>query len=103
MSEYHALGNIITNAIKEKRIIEFDYDGYHRIAEPHVYGAVDGKHELLIYQIAGRSSSGRLPDWRRMKLKKIINLILTGQYFVGKRGCTSGIHSSFDRKFAIVN
>ncbi|HJT85973.1 MAG TPA: hypothetical protein VJ697_15945 [Nitrososphaeraceae archaeon] len=103
MSEYHSLGNIITNAIKEKRIIEFDYDGYHRIAEPHVYGTVGGKHELLIYQIVGRSSSGRLPDWRRMKLKKITNLMFTGQYFEGKRESSSGIHSSFDRRFAIVN
>ena len=103
MSEYHPLGNIITNAIKEKQIIEFDYDGYHRVAEPHVYGTVDKKHELLVYQIAGRSSSGRLPDWRRMKLKKITNLMFSEQYFAGKRGYPSGIHSSFDRRFAIVN
>jgi len=28
----------LLNAIRNKQMIEFDYGGYHRIAEPHVYG-----------------------------------------------------------------
>jgi hypothetical protein len=64
---------------------------------------VEGKPELLVYQVGGRSSTGGLPDWRRMKLKKIKNHIFTRQYFKGKRGYPSGIHSSFDKRLAIVN
>lgn len=52
-----SMSDLIMIAITEKKIIEFDYDGYHRIAEPHVYGMLDGKYEVLVYQIGGGSSS----------------------------------------------
>lgn len=103
MSKNIVISRLLINAIENKQIIEFDYEGYHRIAEPHVYGILDGKHELLVYQIAGGSSSGGLPDWRRVKLKKISNFKIREQYFKGKRAFLSGKHSSFDRRLAIVN
>lgn len=56
----------LVDAIRNKRIIEFDYGGYHRIAEPHVYGLNGGVEQLLVYQVAGGSSSGGLPEWRRV-------------------------------------
>lgn len=90
-------------AIAEKKIIEFDYNGYHRIAEPHVYGTFGGKYELLIFQIGGGSSTGRIPNWRRVKLSKVSNLVLTDRIFPGKRRVPSGKHSSFDRRIAIVS
>lgn len=86
----------------EKKIIEFNYQGYHRIAEPHIYGIKDRKYQILVYQIAGGSSSGGLPEWRCMKLAEASEMILTQQYFNGPRPYLSGEHSSFDEIIAVV-
>jgi len=64
------MDGMIRQAINEKRLLEFDYDGYHRIVEPHVYGRKNEEDEILVYQLRGGSSSGRL-GWKRMKLKGI--------------------------------
>ena len=96
------IDDIIKTGIEEKRLLEFDYDGHHRIAEPHVYGALNGINELLCFQIRGGSSSGRIPDWRRFKLRAISNLKLLDEHFHGIRPFPSGVHSSFDRRFYIV-
>ena len=92
----------IIKAIRGKRLIEFDYHGYHRVAEPHVYGQNHGVDQLLVYQIRGGSSSGRLPDWRRVDLQGIINLIATEETFHGPRSNVSGRHSTWDRTYEIV-
>lgn len=98
-----SMNDLIRTAIAEKRIIEFDYDGYHRIAEPHIYGVLNGINELLTFQLRGGSSSGGIPDWRRFKLQGISNLKLLDEHFPGKRPHPSGVHSSFDRRFYIVD
>lgn len=77
--------SIIRNAIDNKEIIEFIYHGYLRITEPHVYGMHKGKRQILVYQIGGRTSSGRIPDWRRINLDEISGLRATGQKFGGPR------------------
>lgn len=89
-------------AINEKKLLDFDYDGYHRIAEPHVYGKKDGEDAVLVYQVSGQSSSGGLPNWRRMKLKGITNMKVLDETFPGKRP-VSGSHSSFDTTYLIVS
>ena len=96
------LDSLIKHAIANKRIIEFDYDGNHRIAEPHIYGTLDRKYELLAYQIGGGSSSDKIPNWRRVKLNKVSNTIVTERTFPCKRRFPSGRQSSFDRRIAIV-
>lgn len=48
----------IKAAIENKHLLEFDYDGFHRIVEPHVYGIQDGKQQILVFQVDGESSSG---------------------------------------------
>ena len=95
--------DIIQTAISEKKIIEFDYHGYHRIAEPHIYGILDGEHDILVFQIDGESSSGGLPQWRRMHLNEISNMRITDQRFPGPRSNPSGKHSSFDTILAVVH
>jgi hypothetical protein len=96
------MDSIIKTAIATKRLLEFTYDGLPRIVEPHVYGVQDGKHQLLAYQIGGRSSSGNLPNWRRMDLDKISNMRMLDQTFPGSRPTPSGKHSSFDTTIAVV-
>jgi hypothetical protein len=40
------IGAVISTAITNKKIIELDYNNHHRIAEPHVYGVLDGKEQV---------------------------------------------------------
>lgn len=97
------MNEVIIRAINEKKLLEFNYDGLLRIAEPHVYGTKDGKSELLVYQVRGQSRSGGLPNWRRIDLKKANNMKILDESFPGRRPTPSGKHSSFDTTIAIVN
>lgn len=84
-------------------MIKFDYHGHIRIAEPHVYGIKDTKESLLVYQTGGSSSSGGIPEWRRMFVNEITNPEILSESFPGKRYTQSGEHSNFDRIIAIVD
>ncbi len=92
----------IVKAIREKKVIEFDYQGYHRVAEPHVYGQNHGVDQLLVFQIGGGSSSGNLPDWRRVDIHEMTNLLITEKTFHGARPNVSGKHSTWDSTYEIV-
>ncbi len=99
---YHNIDNIIRTAISNRNIIEFTYHGRDRIAEPHVYGVYKGRRQLLVYQIGGHTSSGDLPDWRRINVDEILSIQITQQNFYGPRPNPSGEHSRFDEILAIV-
>lgn len=88
--------SIIRNAIANKNIIEFNYKGRTRIAEPHVYGIKNEKRQLLVYQVGGGTSSGRIPDWRRVALDEISGLKTTDQKFNRARDSPSGDYSDWD-------
>ena len=88
--------SIIRNAIASKHIIGFTYKGLRRIAEPHVYGVKNGKRQLLFYQVGGGTSSGTLPDWRRVAIDEISGLMKTDQTFPGARDNPSGDYSDWD-------
>ena len=94
---------IIRNAINEKHLVEFMYQGLQRIAEVHVYGVKDGIRQMLVYQVRGQSRSGRLPDWRRVNLREVINLRLIDENFPGRRPNPSRNHSEWDQIIALVN
>ena len=76
---------LIQQAITEKRMVEFDCDGYHRVGEPYVYGTLEGNLQLLIYQTAGESSRGpaSLPGWRRVSLYRIRDFKVLDGHFAG--------------------
>lgn len=93
--------SIIRNAIASHDIIEFTYHGYYRIAEPHIYGIHNGKRQILVYQIGGLTSSGKIPDWRRINLDEIEGIRVTGQKFSGPR-LDSSQHSDWDTIIAVV-
>jgi len=78
--------SIIRNAIANREVIEFSYKGYPRIAEPYVYGIKNGKRQILVYQIGGSTTSGKIPDWRRINLDDISGIrVIKGQTFQGIR------------------
>jgi len=93
---------MIREAITEKRLLAFEYDGLYRIVEPHVYGRKNEKNGILGYQIRGQSSSGGLPNWRRMYMKKITRMRVLDETFPGIRPVPNE-HSSWDFKYFIVD
>lgn len=102
MGEVAVYRSAIIRAIRERRIVEFDYDGHRRVAEPHTLGVVHGDLQLLAYQIAGSSRSGKLPEWRRFHVNRISDLLLTDTRFSGIRPSPSGHHAHWDYKIAFI-
>lgn len=96
------LDSVIKAAILNKEIVEFTYHRHNRICEPHVYGVKNGKYQVLFYQIGGGSSSGGIPEWRRMDVGEISGLRTTGNTFPGPRPYPSGQHSDWDTIIALV-
>jgi len=93
----------IINAIRNKKMIEFDYRGHHCIAEPHVYGRNGRIEQILVYQVGGSSSSGRLPGWRRKNVPEMSLLVVLKASFAGNRPNPSGQHSKWDETYEIVS
>lgn len=96
------MDEIIRSAIANKQLLDFTYHRLHRIVEPHVYGIHVGKYQLLGYQIRGETSSGGLPNWRRVNLDEVTELRVLDEHFAGRRPFPSGKHSAFDTTLAIV-
>ena len=72
----------ICNAIKNKKIIEFIYDGESRTVEPHCYGfTTKGNEAIRAYQITGYSSSGEM-GWKLYDLSKSRNIKVLEETFV---------------------
>jgi hypothetical protein len=93
--------SIIRNAIANKELIEFTYQGYPRLAEPHVYGIKNGKRHILVYQIGGLTSSGKIPDWRLVNLDEISGLrVIKEQKFAGPREKHAANYEEWDTVIA---
>lgn len=76
----------ICDAIQNQNIIEFTYDGLHRVVEPHCHGLTQtGNSALRGYQIGGQSTNGNLPNWRMFKLTKASNIRVLTETFPGPR------------------
>lgn len=96
------MDQLIKAAIANKQLVEFTYRGLRRVAEPHVYGTLRDKYQLLTYQVAGESSSGGLPNWRRVELSEVSDMRVLEEHFEGPRPTPSGKHSNFDTVVAVV-
>jgi histidyl-tRNA synthetase len=94
---------LLLNAIEEKKLIQFNYQGKVRIAEPHDYGIQNGSVRLLSYQVGGASNSGRLPAWRWIEVPEISALQVLSQTFPGSRSAASSKHHAWDEVFARVD
>ena len=65
---------LIRVALREHRVLEFQYHGHARRTEPHALGRVrDGRPALLAWQAAGSSRSEPPPGWRTFLLTEIDN------------------------------
>lgn len=78
--------NKICDAIKKRKLLEFYYSGYHRVAEPFTFGINTKDNEVLsAFQVEGGSESGNRPMWRLFDLEKIENLQISNESFDGNR------------------
>ena len=75
---------VICNAIRDRKILEFYYHGYHRVVEPYAYGLNKKLEEVLrCYQIGGISGSRIIPCWQFLKVDEIEFLTVTEKSFLG--------------------
>ena len=78
------MNQTICDAIHHRCLLEFTYQGHHRIVEPHAYGLNRTGNEVMrCYQTGGTSRSGKVPAWRLMRVDQIKSLTVTGEHFVG--------------------
>lgn len=93
--------NTIIEAIENRNILEFDYDGCHRKVEPHTLGVSTRDNEILsAFQIGGQSNTIDIPDWGLFSLNKIQRIRIVDETFKGTRnGYTRG-DSRMKRIFA---
>jgi hypothetical protein len=91
-------------AIRDRRLIAFDYKGTaRRVVEPHDYGLKGHSECLLGYQISGQSRSGTAHGWKMFDVEAIGNLRLLDRTFAGSRGAASEHHLHWDQLFARVD
>ena len=76
---------LISAAIAERHLVAFVLHGLARVAEPHLLGEHAGRIQMLVFQVAGSSSSGSLPHWRRVDLADITDLRVLAEGFPGPR------------------
>lgn len=91
--------DILCEAIRSRRLVEFSYEGSIRLVEPHMIAANElGHHALSGWFVAGLSKSGT-PGWREYLLSKISNLRIRDEKFSGPR---AGYNPSGGPKFPLV-
>lgn len=93
-----SLHDLLCVAIKNKRLIKFQYQDCERTAEPHDYGIVDGMKKILVYQIRGDSKT-KSKVWKLVKEHEISQLQVLEETFPGGRTVPTGQHKKWDRLF----
>ena len=76
----------ICEAINNWNLIEFYYDGYPRVVEPHTFGVSSKGNDILsAYQVGGGSKQGKVEDWRLFTIDKISSLSVLKETFTDAR------------------
>jgi hypothetical protein len=73
--------DLICQAIREKRLLELEYDGQALRVAPHIYGIdAAGEEMLSCYQLWG-GADGEPAGWLSLPLAEISQLKLTSKRF----------------------
>lgn len=76
----------ICEAISERLVLEFLYDGHQRIVEPYVLGNHIKTNNLVLRGFSvGFSKSNREPKWRLYDMSKVNGLNITSVSHSGNR------------------
>jgi hypothetical protein len=96
------IDELIRQAIEERRIVAYRYDGQRRFGEPHIYGKSNGQPALLVFQTGGTFVSGPYPNWRRMDLSRLSRFTITSRTFSHLRLSPTADHGDWDEVWAVV-
>jgi len=73
---------LICSAIRDMKLVRFQYHGYLRIVQPATYGLDEyGRKTLHGYQIRGKSATGHLPRWRIFHESNMSNFFVLDEKF----------------------
>ncbi len=74
---------LICEAIRGRALLEFDYDGMHRIVQPYCHGTIGtGRESLRAIQIGGESRGRLIASGKLWTVAKMTNLRVSEQPFV---------------------
>jgi len=78
---------IICQAIKERKVLQFSYEGNIRIVEPFTLGNHKDTGNLVLsaFRIGGYSKSANEPQWRLYIVNEMQNLSSTNQRAMATR------------------
>ena len=96
------MDELIRQAIAERRLLAYRYNGQRRVGEPHLYGLRNGQPTLLVYQTEGTSFAGPYPNWRRCELRGLSRFTITGRRFANPRLRSNDALSDWSEVWAIV-
>jgi hypothetical protein len=74
---------LICEAIQRRLLLEFDYDGLHRVVQPYAHGrSTAGREVLRAIQVGGQSRSARIASGKLWSVEKLTRPRLSEQKFV---------------------
>lgn len=77
---------LIFEAIEHRHLLQFTYEGFFRIIEPHMYGSDASGVDLLCgFQIAGVGEMGKHNGWHKFQVSKISDLSCLPTKYPGPR------------------
>jgi hypothetical protein len=88
----------LCRAIRSRTLVEFDYDGRHRIVAPYCYGVTRGIELLRAIQIGGSSRSDSFGFGKLWHVIKMENLQNSDERFVA----TDPKYNPNDQAFARI-
>lgn len=72
----------ICAAIQNHELLEFEYDGLHRVVQPYCHGTTANGEALRAVQVAGQSRSRRMGSGKLWMLEKMLDVRRSAQRFV---------------------
>jgi hypothetical protein len=77
-----AAEDTICAAIRDCELLEFDYDGLHRVVAPYCHGFTSENEVLRAIQVRGESRSRGMGFGKLWRVDKMLNVRGTGDAFV---------------------
>jgi hypothetical protein len=79
-------GSDIEVAIEDRHLLQFRYDGFTRVVEPHAFGMSNrGRYTLRAYQVDGGSESGQTHGWKLFHVADMESIVVTPRQFDAPR------------------
>lgn len=70
--------DLACQALRQGRVLELRYDGFHRCVEVHVVGVSRKGHCLMrVWQIEGGSSSQESAGWKLMRMDDVLGATIS--------------------------